>query len=86
MHKHELLVTHVRSYSALIGTAFTKEFHDSLHDELPEGETEFPHSMHFQAILEDLNDPNSDVVGVMAVGVAWVSTVRADKRFRFDCC
>lgn len=69
--KTETLVTHVRSYSALIGTAFTKEFHDSLHDELPEGESEFPHSMHFQAILEDLNDPESEVVAVLAAGVAW---------------
>lgn len=73
--KTETLVTRVRPYATLIGTSFTKEYHDSLHSTLPEGETEYPHSIHFQAVLSDIQDLDSEVVGFIAAGVAWVSEI-----------
>ena len=75
--KKETLVTRVRPYATLIGTSFTKEYHDSLHSVLPEGETEYPHSIHFQAVLADVRDPDSEVVGFIAAGVAWVSRTQS---------
>lgn len=70
--KNETVVTTVRSYAALIGTAFTKEYHDSLHGPIPEGEVEYPHSSHMHAILDRLNDDeNAEVVGFISGGVAW---------------
>lgn len=71
--KNETLATRVRSYAALVGNGFTKEYHDSLHGVIPEGETEYPHSIHFHAIQSKMNDPNAEVVGFVAGGVAWVS-------------
>ena len=72
--KTETLPLRVRSYASLIGTAFTKEYHDSLHAPVPEGETEYPHTPHFHAVLDRLDDvENAEVVGFVGGGVAWVS-------------
>jgi len=80
--KTETVVTKVRGYAALVGTAFTKEYHDSLHGEIPEGETEYPHSIHFHPILKKMNtndkegDATAEVVGFVAGGVAWDASMK----------
>jgi hypothetical protein len=74
--KTETLTPLVGTYHTAVGTILSKETHDKVHDPLPEGETEHPHTFFFHPVRERIDDPESDVVAVVTGAVRpWMCPV-----------
>ena len=48
-----------------------KEEHDAMHDPLPPGETEHPHSFIFHPVKRVVQDPSSDIAGILVSASSW---------------
>ncbi|CAB9497986.1 Receptor-type guanylate cyclase gcy [Seminavis robusta] len=68
--KTETLTTKSTTYTTAVGAILSKEGHDAMHDPLPEGEKEHPHTFYFYPIHRRIADPDSDVVGIVTGAVA----------------
>ena len=73
---NETLVTKVGSYTKAASTFLVPEEHALMHDPLPEGETEHPHSMFFHPIRASIHDPNSTIVAILSGAAAWDQSMR----------
>ncbi|CAB9512833.1 Receptor-type guanylate cyclase gcy [Seminavis robusta] len=73
---NETCITRLLHYTGASNTFFTKDEHDAMHDPLPPGEKEHPHSFFFHPIKESVTDPNSRLVGMMSGGAPWDQSLR----------
>lgn len=68
--KNETVVSGALAYPYQI--VYTEEQHKKFHSELPGNPiNNFPHSFWGRAILERLDDPESDVVGIIITAIGW---------------
>ena len=68
--KDETLTSVVGTYTTAVGAIMSLEEHNAMHDPLPPGVTEHPHSFYFHPVRERIDDPNSPVVGIVTGVVA----------------
>jgi hypothetical protein len=73
--KNEPVVTKVRPYVRAV-SVFAPGEQGAMHDPLPTGETEHPHSFFFLPIFERLNDYESPVVGLLGGAKPWDPSMR----------
>eukprot|EP00934_Nitzschia_sp_Nitz4_P009323 Nitzschia sp. Nitz4//scaffold136_size62208//4385//8376//NITZ4_006361-RA/size62208-augustus-gene-0.5-mRNA-1//-1//CDS//3329535597//9313//frame0 len=71
--KYEALLTSVKPYEAAVGTVFTKEEHEEMHNNLDilDGSSASPHSFWSFPIYENPLDPDSRIVAVNFCPMAW---------------
>ena len=74
--KNETLVTAVGPYVGPGKTFLVDEEHALMHDPLPEGETEHPHSFFFHPVRASIHDPDAEVVALLGGGTAWDQGLR----------
>ena len=72
----ESLINKVRK-SVSTGTAFTEEEHNAMHSRVKTGsQADFPHAFMWTPIYDDINNPESNFVGVVGTGFAWDFSLR----------
>lgn len=70
--KNQTLSTQIKRYAAAVGSVYTVEEHDALHNKIPGMDTmDLPHSILFHPVRERFEDPESRIVGLITGGVAW---------------
>lgn len=73
---NETLVTKVNPYAGPAKAFLVPEEHALMHDDLPEGETEHPHSFFFHAVRQSVHDPNSKIVAMLTGAAPWDQSMR----------
>lgn len=68
---NETVIAAVRPYANAIGNSISAEEHAAMHSKLGNSKTEHPHSVFIHPILKDVTNSSSEVVGIIAAGVAW---------------
>lgn len=72
----ESVITKVRR-SVSTGTAFTKEEHDAMHSQLGTGSSsDHPHAFIWTPLYQEMNNPQSKFVAILATGFAWDFSLR----------
>jgi hypothetical protein len=72
--KNQTLISNVNPY--VEGDQAEKDYHASFHDQLPDSDASFPHSFMFRPVHEKVEDPESEIVAVVLIPVAWDASLR----------